>query len=82
MATKLNFEKQLSRLEEIVEKLEEEQTDLDASVKLYEEGVTLSKELTQKLETVKFKVEELKKKGTELLTEPFNTELAENSDGE
>ena len=79
---KLNFEKQLSRLEEIVEKLEEEQTDLDASVKLFEEGVLLSKELAQKLETVKFKVEELKKKGSELLTEPFDTELAENSDGE
>ncbi len=37
--TKFNFEKQLSRLEEIVAKLEEEQTDLDASVKLFEEGL-------------------------------------------
>ena len=82
MATKVNFEKQLSRLEEIVEKLEEEQTDLDASVKLFEEGIILSKELSQKLETIKFKVEELKKKGSELLTEPFDTELAENTDGE
>lgn len=82
MAAKITFEKQLSRLEEIVEKLEEEQTDLDASVKLFEEGVLLSKELAQKLETVKFKVEELKKKGTELLTEPFDTDLAENEDGE
>ena len=67
--TKFNFEKQLSRLEEIVAKLEEEQTDLDASVKLFEEGVTLSKELSQKLETVKFKVEELKKKGAEMMSE-------------
>jgi len=82
MATKFNFEKQLSRLEEIVAKLEEEQTDLDASVKLFEEGVVLSKELAQRLETVKFKVEELKKKGSELLTESFDTELAENTDGE
>ena len=81
MATKITFEKQLSRLEEIVAKLEEEQTDLDASVKLFEEGILLSKELSQKLETVKFKVEELKKKGSELLTEPFDTELAEGSDG-
>lgn len=79
--TKFNFEKQLSRLEEIVAKLEEEQTDLDASVKLFEEGVTLSKELSQKLETVKFKVEELKKKGVEMMTEPFNTELAEDENG-
>ena len=82
MATKFNFEKQLSRLEEIVAKLEEEQTDLDASVKLFEEGVVLSKELAQKLETVKFKVEELKKKGAQMMTESFNTELAENADGE
>lgn len=79
--TKFNFEKQLSRLEEIVAKLEEEQTDLDASVKLFEEGVTLSKELSQKLETVKFKVEELKKKGAEMMTGPFNTELAEDENG-
>lgn len=82
MASKFNFEKQLSRLEEIVAKLEEEQTDLDASVKLFEEGVALSKELSQKLETVKFKVEELKKKGAEIITQPFDTELAEETDGE
>lgn len=79
---KLSFEKQLSRLEEIVEKLEEEQTDLDASVKLFEEGITLSKELAQKLETVKFKVSELKKKGAQLVAAPFDTELTEDTDGE
>ena len=79
---KLTFEKQLTRLEEIVEKLEEEQTDLDASVKLFEEGISLSKDLAQKLETVKFKVQELKKKGTELVATPFDTDLAEGEDGE
>jgi len=80
--TKVSFEKQLDRLEEIVEKLEGEQTDLDNAVKLFEEGVVLSKELSKKLETVKFKVEELKKKGAELVTKPFDTELAEENDGE
>ncbi len=77
---KLTFEKQLSRLEEIVEQLEEEQTDLDASVKLFEEGLTLSKDLSQKLETVKFKVQELKKKGAQFITVPFDTDLAEEED--
>lgn len=77
---KSNFEKELSRLEEIVEQLENENTDLDKSVKLFEEGILLSKNLSKKLETVKFKVEELKKKGTALLTEPFDTELAEGND--
>ncbi|MBO5911656.1 MAG: exodeoxyribonuclease VII small subunit [Elusimicrobiaceae bacterium] len=79
---KLSFEKQLARLEEIVQKLEAEQTDLDASVKLFEEVITLSKELAKKLETVKFKVSELKKKGAELVPAPFDTELAEGEDGE
>ena len=79
---KLTFEKQLSRLEEIVEQLEEEQTDLDASVKLFEEGLTLSKDLSQKLETVKFKVQELKKKGAQFITAPFDTDLAEEEDGQ
>ena len=79
---KLTFEKQLSRLEEIVEQLEAEQTDLDASVKLFEEGLTLSKDLSQKLETVKFKVQELKKKGAQFIATPFDTDLAEDEDGE
>ena len=79
---KLTFEKQLSRLEEIVEQLEEEQTDLDASVKLFEEGLTLSKDLSQKLETVKFKVQELKKKGAQFITAPFDTDLAGEEDGQ
>lgn len=79
---KLTFEKQLSRLEEIVEKLEAENTDLDAAVKLFEEGMTLSKELSAKLETVKFKVQELKKQGAQLVPVPFDTDLAEGEDGE
>ncbi|MBQ3666818.1 MAG: exodeoxyribonuclease VII small subunit [Elusimicrobiaceae bacterium] len=79
---KLTFEKQLARLEEIVEKLEGETTDLDASVKLFEEGMALSQELSQKLETVKFKVQELKKKGAQFIATPFDTELAEETDGQ
>ncbi len=71
---KNSFESKLKRLEEIVAKLEEEQTDLDASVKLFEEGVVLSKEMSEKLQEVKFKVTALKKKGAALLTEPFDAE--------
>ena len=74
------FEEKLSRLEEIVALREEEQTDLDASVKLFEEGIALSKEMSAKLQEVKFKVSALKKKGAELLTEPF--EETDETDGE
>ena len=77
---KNSFEDKLNRLEEIVALLEEEQTDLDASVKLFEEGIALSKEMSTKLQEVKFKVKALKKKGAELLTEPF--EATEETDGE
>lgn len=59
---KNSFEDKLNRLEEIVALLEEEQTDLDASVKLFEEGIALSKEMSTKLQEVKFKVKALKKK--------------------
>ncbi len=77
---KNSFESKLNRLEEIVALLEEEQTDLDASVKLFEEGIALSKEMSAKLQEVKFKVTALKKKGAELLTEPF--EETDENDGE
>ncbi|MBQ7908638.1 MAG: exodeoxyribonuclease VII small subunit [Elusimicrobiaceae bacterium] len=77
---KNSFENKLNRLEEIVALLEEEQTDLDASVKLFEEGIALSKEMSTKLQEVKFKVTALKKKGAELLTEPF--EETDETDGE
>lgn len=71
---KNSFENKLQRLEQIVAKLEEEQTDLDASVKLFEEGIALSKEMMEKLQEVKFKVTTLKQKGAALLIEPFDAE--------
>lgn len=79
---KNGFEHKLNRLEDIVAKLEEEQTDLDASVKLFEEGVTLSKELTQQLQEVKFKVVALKKKGAALLSEPFDAPQSDEGESD
>lgn len=75
MTKKLTFEDKLTRLEEIISKLDSEEINLDDSAKLFEEGVTLSKELTAKLSEVKFKVETLKAKGKELTLEPFDTEV-------
>ena len=40
---KNNFEANLKKLEEIVEKLENGEVDLEESVKLYEEGMKLKK---------------------------------------
>ena len=46
----MSFEKRLKRLEEIVEKMEEGEISLDDSLKLFEEGVKLSKECNQDLD--------------------------------
>lgn len=49
------------RLEEIVSILENDETSLDESLKLFEEGVNISKELNDKLLEVKGKIEVIKK---------------------
>lgn len=53
----MDFEKKLNRLEEIVQKMEKGELSLDQSLKLFEEGVTLSREchvrLNEAEETVK-----------------------------
>jgi len=48
-----NFEEKLKELEKIVEELEKSDLPLDVTLKKYEEGVKLGKELTKLLETAK-----------------------------
>ena len=45
----LSFEEGLSRLESIAEQMEKGEIPLEELLKLYEEGIKLSEELTQKL---------------------------------
>lgn len=53
----INFESALKRLEEIAAEMEDGKLSLDESVKLYEEGVKLSKYCSWKLSDVDQKVE-------------------------
>ena len=46
----ISFEELMEKLEEITTKLEKEQISLDDSVKLFEEGMNISKECNKKLE--------------------------------
>ncbi len=55
-----SFEKSLRRLEEIAELLENEEIGLDDSIKLYEEGILLSKICYTKLKDAELKITELK----------------------
>lgn len=58
---KIEFEKSLKRLEEIVSKVEGETLPLDESLKLYEEGKKLIVSLEKTLKEAERKVEELQK---------------------
>lgn len=56
-----NFENKLARLEEITNSLENSEIGLEDSIKLFEEGVKLSKECLAVLEKAELKVNTLKK---------------------
>ena len=53
---KQNFEKQMLRLQEIVDQLEKENIDLDKSISLYEEGIEISKSLKKQLNQFEDKI--------------------------
>jgi len=70
-----DFERSLARLEEVVRKLESPQLSLDEAMKLFEEGVGLSRECQKQLEEAEGRVEILLKKADgKLAAEPFEAE--------
>jgi exodeoxyribonuclease VII small subunit len=69
---KADFERSLARLEEVVEKLENAELSLDEAMKLFEEGVRLSRECQKQLEEAEARVEILLKKADgKIAAEPF-----------
>ena len=69
-----NFEELLDKLEEITSKLEKEQLSLDDSVKLFEEGMKISKECNSKLEDAQKRITILTDENNDLKEEDFTTE--------
>ena len=59
MPKKNSFEKALNRLEEIVNKLESGELSLDESLKIFQEGIELSRFCTKKLQDAETKVKKL-----------------------
>jgi exodeoxyribonuclease VII small subunit len=77
---KPDFERSLVRLEEVVRKLESPQLSLDDAMKLFEEGVGLSRECQKQLEEAEARVEILLKKADgKLAAEPFEPEGENNA---
>jgi exodeoxyribonuclease VII small subunit len=70
-----DFEKSLMRLEEVVKRLENTDLSLDEAMKLFEEGVKLSRECQKQLEEAEGRVEILLKKADgKISAEPFEPE--------
>ncbi len=68
----LSFEKAIQKLEKIVEKLESSNIDIDGSLKVFEEGVKLSRFCSKKLDEAEKKIELLlKNEKGEFRTELF-----------
>ncbi|HEV2618107.1 MAG TPA: exodeoxyribonuclease VII small subunit [Candidatus Acidoferrales bacterium] len=68
------FEKSLTRLEEVVKRLESTDLSLDEAMKLFEEGVKLSRDCQKQLEEAEGRVEILLKKADgKIQAEPFET---------
>ena len=61
---KIDFEASLQKLEAIVSKLEDENINLEDSVKSFEAGINLVKECQKQLEEAELKVKELLDDGT------------------
>ncbi len=77
---KPDFERCLGRLEEVVKKLENTNLSLDDAMKLFEEGVELSRECQKQLEQAEGRVEILLKKADgQMAAVPFDPEAEEES---
>lgn len=70
----LNFEELIEKLENITNKLEKEQLSLDDSVKLFEEGMRISKECNTKLEDAEKRITVLINDNDEIKEENFSPE--------
>jgi exodeoxyribonuclease VII small subunit len=80
MAKPNDFEKAFQQLEKIVQRLEGEELSLDDSLKLFEEGIRLSRFCHQRLEQVEKKIELiLSDAAGRPVIEPF---LPEDEEGE
>ena len=72
------FEKNLERLDSIVQQLEDAELPLEKAIQLYEEGMKLSEVCQHQLDEAQGRVEILMKKGSgKISAEPFEPEKSE-----
>ena len=66
-----NFESALQRLEHISDLLENEDTSLEESIKLFEEGIALKEICEERLKSAKIKIDKIVKKNKSLSSTEF-----------
>ena len=66
-----NFESALKRLEEISDLLENEDTPLEDSIKLFEEGIELKEFCEDKLKSAKLKIDKIVKRNKSITSTEF-----------
>ncbi len=77
-----NFEEKLAALETVVEKLERGDLPLDESVRLFEEGVTLSDACKKELEAAEGKIQMLVERGSRMVATDLDVENVEMEEDE
>jgi len=73
-----DFEKSLTELETLVEKLEAGDLPLDEALKTFERGVGLTRECQGALEAAQARVDILLKRDGEAALEPFDTDVLDD----
>ncbi len=74
------FEEQLTALEQVVEKLERGDLPLDESVRLFEEGVTLSNACKKELEEAEGRIQVLVERGSRMVVKDLEVEADEDEE--
>jgi len=69
---KNSFESSIKRLEQIVNDMENSELDIDKAMKLFEEGISLVRECSSKLNEAKKKVEILTEKNGKIEKNEFS----------
>lgn len=70
----MKFEEAMDKLNTIIEKLENKNTQLDEGIELYQEGLELTRFCLGSLEEAKGKITLIKKEFSELTEKPFGEE--------
>jgi len=76
------FEEQLTALEQVVEKLERGDLPLDESVRLFEEGMTLSNACKKELEEAEGRIQVLVERGSRMVVKDLEVEEDADEDEE